>query len=337
MADKKYTAKKLPSGNYRVQKRIDGKVASFTFDHNPTQKEIKQAIFQVQTENNKNTPTTKNSFKDCAEKYIAIKEYILSPTTIRSYRCILKNLPDDFLCLPLHKITQIECQGVINEIAAKSSPKTTANYNGFIMAVINEFSPDAHFKIKLPQKKKPDDYIPSSEEVKKILDASKGTMWYIVFMLGCYGLRRSEIAALTLDDFHDGYVDINKVKVIGENGAVIKDIGKTSTSLRLVPISDELTDLVYKQGYVYDQYPSRMVMFLHKYQDMVGVPRFKFHLLRHFYCTELSQAGFSEEDIMALGGWSTPHVMKKVYRHNRIKESQEAQRKAASHIRDILQ
>ena len=334
MAERKYKAQKLPSGNYRVQKRLDKKVVSFTFDHNPTQKEIRQAIFEAQLNNN--TATISSSFKECADKYIAIKEHILSPSTIKLYRGMLNNLPVEFTALPMYKITQIECQGVINDIAAKCSPKTTANYNGFIMSVINEFNQDARFKIKLPQKKKPDDYIPSSEEVKKILDASKGTMWYIVFMLGAYGLRRSEIIALTLDDFHDGYVDINKTKVISEYGFVTKNIGKTSTSLRLVPISDELTNLVMDQGYVYNQHPSRILIHLHRYQDEVGVPRFKFHLLRHFYCTELSQAGFSEEDIMALGGWATPHVMKKVYRHNRIKESEEAQRKAADQIQKLF-
>ena len=33
---------KLPSGSYRVQKTINGKRRSFTFDHKPTQKEIEE-------------------------------------------------------------------------------------------------------------------------------------------------------------------------------------------------------------------------------------------------------------------------------------------------------
>ena len=71
-------------------------------------------------------------------------------------------------------------------------------------------------------------------------------------------------------------------------------------------------------------------------QKEAGVPRFRFHDLRHFFVTELSQAGFSEEDIMYLGGYSTPHIMKKVYRHARIDKDLEARKLASKKISDIL-
>ena len=37
---------KLPSGSYRVQKTINGKRKSFTFDHKPTQKEIEEEVYK---------------------------------------------------------------------------------------------------------------------------------------------------------------------------------------------------------------------------------------------------------------------------------------------------
>lgn len=58
------------------------------------------------------------------------------------------------------------------------------------------------FKIytKLPQKVKSEPYTPNQDDVRKILEAAKGTMFEIPISLACYGMRRSEICALTLDE-----------------------------------------------------------------------------------------------------------------------------------------
>lgn len=318
---------------YRIQPMIDGQRYSIEFDHNPTQKEIRSAIAECKHDFSEFEFT----FGEACEKYIAMKKNVLSPTTIRSYAGILKKLSEEFKALPLKKVTKVHVQTIINKLAVDSSPKTCKNYLGFIMAVLKAFDDSIHFRITLPRKEKEDDYIPSQKEVRAVLEASKGTKWYICFMLGCYGLRRSEILPLTMFDIHDNYVDINKVKVKGiDKGYIVKNIGKTDSSLRRVPIPAELVDLIRQQGFVCDFHPDKILAHLHKYQDIAGVPRFRFHSLRHYFCTELSQANFSEEDIMALGGWSTPHVMKKVYRHQRINEDSKEQKRAVDTILNTL-
>lgn len=322
---------KLPSGNYRVRQMINGKKIHLTFDHRPQNYEILEALEEFV-----HTNSTPDTFEQCALRYIAMKENVLSPTTIRSYRSLLRNIDPKFKRTPLKLITQVEVQSLINDISANTSPKTVRNYNGFIMTVLSTFAPTTHFRVTMPRRKKSDDYIPSSDEVKAVLSVAKGTKWYIVFMLGCYGLRRSEILPLTLDDVHDDYIDINKTKVKGDGKWVIKDIGKTDASLRKVPVSPELVKLIRDQGFICDFHPDKILQHLHLCQEEAGVSKFRFHLFRHYFCTELSQAHFSEEDIMALGGWSTPDVMKKVYRHQRIKEDQEARNRAANTIMKSL-
>jgi integrase len=317
---------KLPSGNYRVQKCIDGVRRSFTFDHRPTQKEINAKIYSETYE------PDRDSFNSCALKYIAINTNVLSPSTIRSYEAILRALPEDFKKTPINKITDVTLQSLINNISANHTPKTVRNYNGFIMAVLNKFLPKNNLSVTLPKKKKPDDYIPSPEDVRRVLEQAKGTPYYLPIVLGCYGLRKSEIAGLTMDDIYDTYIDINKVKVVGPNGLVTKDIGKTDASLRRVAVSPDIIAKIREQGYILNTYPDKILVYLNQFQDKAGVPRFRFHLLRHFFCTELFQAGYSEEDIMALGGWSTSHVMKKVYRHQRILEDEKKQSEIATKI-----
>jgi integrase len=41
----------------------------------------------------------------------------------------------------------------------------------------------------------------------------------------------------------------------------------------------------------------------------------RFHDLRHYFASYLHDKGFSDAEIMSLGGWKTDHVMKRVYRH----------------------
>lgn len=60
--------------------------------------------------------------------------------------------------------------------------------------------------------------IPTSGEVKLILEKATGTKYYIPLLLACYGLRRSEILALELSDLSDNNIlTINKAMVVGSD------------------------------------------------------------------------------------------------------------------------
>lgn len=69
----------------------------------------------------------------------------------------------------------------------------------------------------LPKKVKKDPYIPSDDNVRKILDYAKDTEYAFPLFLACYGLRRSEICALTPDDIEEDILHINKALVMDEN------------------------------------------------------------------------------------------------------------------------
>ena len=52
-----------------------------------------------------------------------------------------------------------------------------------------------------------------------------------------------------------------------------------------------------------------------KFLDKHGLEKIRFHDLRHYAASVMHAIGIPDVYIMERGGWSTPHVMQKVYRH----------------------
>jgi len=325
--------------SYRVQKTVEGRKYSLTFDHKPTKKEIDALLREKIAENPVVTSQNahRKTFNECAEKYCSIKSNVISPSTMRSYKSMLNNMDEGFKSLQLSDIGQIEVQELVNKLALDHSPKYVRNYHAFVSAVLQTFNPDLALRTTLPQKIKVDDYVPTAEEVKKVLKIAEPTKYWVVFMLGCYGLRMSEILGLTMEDidFETGIVHINKAMVYGDNQEWIIKPNKTTESTRDIIVSQDLLKRIKGQGNVYEGHPRKINENLESMQKKAGVPRFKFHSLRKFFATEVSRV-LPEEDWLRLGGWSSPYVAKKVYRHNRIDAEISEKQKASDQISSLL-
>lgn len=326
--------RELPSGNYNYRKMVDGKSISITFDHKPTQKEIIYAVNEkLNAEVNAVTAPNK-TFRECGAKYLELKSNILSASTKRGYESILRVMDDSFASLTISEITNTILQGYVNELACRLSPKTVSNYYGFIVAVLKTFDPNFHMNIALPKPKKKDpdeEYIPTREEVNAIINDSI-EKYQLMFWLACYGLRRSEALALTMDDIKRDSIRVNKAYVEGPNREwVVQEYNKTFESNRVVPIdpSLKLRERFLKQGFIFDGHPGMIYKYLQRKQKKLGIHQFKLHALRAYFATELSHAGFESKDIQAVGGWASDHVLKKVYERDRIRKDKELRNKAA--------
>lgn len=325
---------KLPSGSYRVRKMYKGQVYTVIFDGKPTQKE---AIKAISDEMGKIKSLHESmTFQVAAEKYIESKRNVLSPSTIRGYDTIIRQLSKTIMQKNIHDITNIDVQTEINRISKKCSPKTTRNYHGFISAVLKTFCPGLNLNTTLPQKVKSNPYIPSGEDIRRILKFAKGTQYEIPIILACYGLRRSEICALTLDDIDGDIVRINKAKVQNEKKEWIIKTTKTTASTREVTIPMDIVDKIRTQGYIYKGYPNSITCYLNKMQDILEIPHFSIHKLRHYFASEMSALGVPEADILKMGGWETDHVMKSVYRHSMMEKEENAKREATEKLRNVI-
>lgn len=322
--------RKLPSGSYQIRKQYKGKQYSFTLDHKPTQKEVIQLLADVLDDEKANEGT----FNYYAEKYIDIKKGSLSPNTLFAYGSMNKNV-NIIRDKQLHQITNEDIQLELKEYSKTHSPKSTRNLKGFISAVFSMYRPSFKVIASTPQQTQNSVYVPTDKEVHDILELAEGTPYEIPLWLSVYGLRRGEICALTVEDLSDNNeLTINK-SYTNHDGGHIKP-PKTKASNRTIYIPDFLADKIRKQGYIYNGHIHTILKALHRFQDQLGIEHFRLHDMRHYFASVVSEMGLKEADILALGGWATPHVMKTRYRHSRINQSdtkkQEISKKLAQNL-----
>ena len=306
---------------YRVYKQVDGKRVRLVFDHKPSQQELFTALADNDFSANK------SSFLSCAKSYIQSKSNVLSPSTIKGYTSVLSSIPDEFCSKSVSQIEQTGIQMVINEYASDHTPKSVRNMHGFISAVLRQFRPNMNIYTTLPQKVVNEHYTPSEDDIRRILDATKDNPFYhIPFQLGIMSLRRSEVCALTLDDISGNILTINKALVKDvDNNWVIKPT-KTTAGTRKIYIPDSLVSEIEQYGKIFDGNPTTLLYGLNKLQDKLGIPRFRYHDLRHFFASYAHEKGImSEQTIMETGGWRSAETLRKVYRHSlNAQESQKA-------------
>lgn len=324
---------KRGAGSYRVRKMYKGQMYTVTFDYKPTQKEALTAMAdrlrEVQETHKRMT------FRLAAETYIESKKNILSPSTARLYRVTMNCLDGRFTSINIHDMTVMDIQTEVNRLAKNHSPKTVRNYHGFISAVLGAFRPEMKIYTTLPQKVRHEPYIPSDEDVRRILACAKGTEYEIPIILACYGLRRSEICALDLSDLEGDVLHIRKAKVQGD-GAWVEKGTKTTSSTRDIIIPAQVADKIRERGYIYKGHPNSISEYLSRVEDKLEIPRFTMHKLRHYFASKMSALNIPDADIMRMGGWETDHVMKSVYRHSMMERDESAKRAAAEKLENAI-
>lgn len=304
-------SKKLPSGSYRVQKQINGQRISMTWNHKPTKKEIEDEIARRLGFYN-----GKLTFEAAASNYIDARTNILSPSTIRGYRQLMNCYSPGFMYKALDDITNNDIQREINRFAGTVSPKTVKNRYTFISSIFAEFRPDITLRVNLPMMVRKEPYIPTSEEIRLLISEAEGTQYKTALLLGCCGLRRGEICALTLDDIDmdRNIVHVNKDLVTSDKNEWIVKAPKTPQSIRDVIVPATVIESIRQNG-LYRKNPHNITEWMHRKQDKLGIPRFSLHKLRHYFVSAAHEKGLSDASIMQAGGWAAPNVMIKHYRH----------------------
>ena len=322
----------LPSGSYRVRKQIKGKMVRITFDHKPTENEILLSF----GEHIKDIPLPKGilTFSNAATKYLEIKGNVLSPTTLREYAATPKRLSKHFVSLNIFDITALDIQEEINRLAKDKSAKTVANYNGFIASVLNTFRPDFTWKVTLPPRINKEPYIPTDDEVIKFLAYIKNERpkYYLLVVLGAYGLRRSEIMAITSDDLDGNTLHITKAKVLDINKQWVIKQTKTPRSKRDIELPSEIADMIREQGSAFEYHPGDISKIIHTACKRLDIPYFSLHKLRHYFATKLLSENVDIMTVVALGGWSSPAMIQSRYGH----AVEQKKKEALTHINKIM-
>lgn len=331
------TAKKLDSGSWRCLAFIGmengkRKYKSFTA---PTKKEAEYMaseylMHQEEHERAKNAL----KFEQGLINYIASREAVLAPSTIREYKRAQRK---DFSGLNdkiIEEITQEDIQSFINEKAKKLSPKSVKNIHGLISAVMRMYRPNMALNTTLPQKVPKKLYIPTDDDVKKLLNNVQDEDMLIAILLAAFGpMRRSEICGLESTDIEGQTVHVQRAVVKDENGNYVTKTTKSVAGNRLIPLPDFVyAKIRHKTGRIVSLPPHQIT---NKFEDILrasGLPHFRFHDLRH-YCASIQHAiGIPDAYIMQRGGWNSDSVLKQIYRHALDDKSIEMNNKANQHF-----
>lgn len=322
----------LPSGSFRLRKRINGKMIRITFDHYPTETEKLLALGPYLDD--KPAPKELLIFANAAKQYVELKKNVLSPKTRKEYLETPGRLSDAFITKNIYEITSFDVQAEINRLAEKRAAKTVENYHSFICKVIKTFRPDFSCNTTLPQIEKKEPYIPDDKEVQMLLKYLKEERpkYYICAILGAYGLRRSEIMAVTSDDIEGTTLHVTKAKVQDENKNWVIKVNKTPKSRRDIEIPQDVADMIKEQGFAFDCYPSGICKVITTACKRLNINHFSLHKLRHYFASKLVSEKVDIMTVAALGGWSTPAMIYNRYGH----AMEDKKKKALKHINKIV-
>lgn len=328
------TAKKLPSGSWRVRvfshyeyvKDKEGNTKkkavyeSFTSDDTSRagkrEAEAMAAEFALKKETLSQSKN-KMTFREALNEYINERSKVLSPATIRKYRTMQKNKYDDLNDIRLKDINQKIVQTFINDLAADLSPKTVKDLNGLITAVMRRFSPETVLNITLPKKVRPDIHIPSESDIRKLVESVRNTEMEVPVMLAAFGaMRRGEISALRKEDFSGNVAHVSKTMVYTDDNKWIEKAPKSYAGDRYVPLPEFVVKkFMSLPGNGVDMTPNKITSRFEHVLRRAGIQHFRFHDLRHYNASVQHALGIPDAYIMQAGGWGNDRVLKEVYRH----------------------
>ena len=339
------TARKLPSGQYRVRvyvgKDKDGRDIRKSFTA-PTKKEAEYLASEYMINMRAPAACGTITFGAALDKYIASRESILSPSTIRGYKLMAENRFDSLRDRSIDDITQDDVQNFINNACSKGyKPKYVRNMHGLISSVFKENRPSMRLTTTLPAKSKPDLYIPSDDEVIKVIKRIRSEHdkdMLIAILLAAYGpMRRSEICALNDSDVNGNVIHVHKAMVLRkDNTWELKMIPKTEAGDRYISMPDfVIQELQGIEGPIISLNPNSVTERFHRLLRRAGVPYFRFHDLRHYSASIQHAIGIPDAYIMQRGGWESDSTLKNIYRHALDQEAKKANKKINNYFSKI--
>lgn len=315
--------KKLPSGSWRIQIQVNGQKYSIT---DKDKKIVKQRAKEIYA-GKKVEKFVPKTIREAMEEQISMKSDVLSPSTILGYTRYKNNYLQSIMSINITKLTQEDVQLAVNADVKKGlSPKTIRNAHGFLSSILNFYRPDFHLHTVLPQKRPYQVHIPEEDEMQQIWLASKGSVYELPILLGCWlGLRMSEIRGLKFTDVNGDRIHIQRALVRGASTIEWRKtenrekLTKSYSGDRWIKLPQIILDLIEKQPhrseYICPLSENAIYKNYKKFCEKAGVEPTRFHDLRHFEASEAHSIGIPDAYQIKRLGHKTDNMLKTTYRH----------------------
>lgn len=335
-------AKKTASGKWRCRvvdhyEYNDGKRKIIYKSITADSKTACELLASQYAENKEMLSYTKVPLSQAIDAYISAKDAVLSPYTIRGYKSLKDTAYESIQGMRLDAIRSEHLQIWVNNYARDHSPKSCRNAYGLLIAVLGMYLPSVHFSVTLPQRRPPELYTPTDEDIKKLLDHIKGRELEKAVLISAFGTpRRGEVCAITYDDINGDEIRINKSLVhTKERGWFVK-APKTPESIRTIKYPQAVIDRLIQGARpgkrVVDLVPDTITKSFREALEECGLPHFRFHDLRAYAVSIRHAIGIPDVYIMQDGGYKTDTVMKQIYRRSMSDKREEFSKKSADHF-----
>lgn len=330
------TAKRLPSGNWRVQvyvgRKPDGK-PDYVSVTACSKKEAELQALQVQLHHKEvSRDASAMTLAEAMDKYIAGRESVLSPSTVRGYQSVRRNNLRGLMPEQLRRLTLSKIQAAVNEEARTHAPKSVRNAYGLLTATLRAYHPALAHELDIhpptmPQKIIREPQILEPDQVRTLMLAVQGDPIELPVLLAVWlGMRMSEILGLQWEDvdFDRSTLYIHQARVRGPDSSYVVKTTKTVSSTRTLQVPDYVLERLaaaHAEATSEFAYPKSGNSLLTRFKTVLrhaGLPPIRFHDLRHCNASVMAAIGVPEFYAQRRGGWATSNTMHRVYTHQML-------------------
>ena len=333
---------KLPSGSWRCKvylgKNAEGKPQYKSITRPDKNDCLMEAAKIAKHHHESERDNSLLTLGEATDRYIQMKDSVLSPSTVRSYTSMRKHHFQQLMDMPLKNITKNVLQRAVNEESKTLSPKTVLNNYRLLTAVLNQFTGEAPM-VTLKEQRDREVNTLTEQQLRKLILALQGDKSEIPLLMALFlGMRRSEIMALQHDDFDQQtkQISITKAMIPNKDGNFVVKDTKSKKSRRVISVptylADRLEACVKRGEPFYNVAPERPYKRLQQLCERLGLPHMSMHDLRHQNASIMLSLNIPDKYAMERGGWSSNSTMKKIYQHTMTEEREAVEKQMNAYI-----
>lgn len=263
-----------------------------------------------------------------------------SPSTIAGYMKMQRNSFPSLIDKKIDEITPADVQMAMDARAADHSPKTVKNDYAFLHSILRRYCPDLNVSGTILAKKRKRakrvfHQAWGPDIIKYIRDNFRVDFYIYALFIFCAGLRPSEIYSLTWDDlsikpidtidggqrYQVGTIRIDSASVRGYDGKYHEKDPKTDSGYRTLTLDWSFFRELYRvrprgnpEDNVVTMKPGQCSRNWCKVRTQLGLPEsMVFYDLRHYFVTQMSSAGASDEEMASAMGHTSAAFTHDVY------------------------